>query len=104
MFEILFYLSTALLVVVVFYGYFTVSLPVRKLGATLSQEIWNIKSKGSIWYDCNGSILILPNARKAKHAYIKYEGIAHECSKFETLFLYLMARKALEERKKGKRV
>ena len=104
MFELLFYLSTTLLIVIVFYGYFTVSIPVRKIAHSLGDEIWSIKSKGSIWYDASGNILILPNARKAKIAYIKFEGAAHECSKFETIYLHLMARKALEERMKGKRV
>lgn len=71
-------------------------------GTSLEGQQWTIRAKGSIWEDCCGNILILPNAKGANRAYVKYNGFTHECSYVETFYLRMMARKALEYRKRNK--
>lgn len=71
-------------------------------GTSLEGSQWTIRAKGSIWEDCCGNILILPNAKGANRAYIKHSGFTHECSSVETFYLRMMARRALEYKRKRK--
>lgn len=104
MYDYLFSISSIMLFVGILAKALRIHPYVLSIGRQLEDEIWTIRSKGSVWHNHSSDYIILPNARGAKHAYVRYNGNVHECSTMETFYLRMMARKALEKRKKEKRV